>query len=74
MNVTLTNVSVYCTASKRTLLQWRITSAAPPGIMFVGFFRKKYLPATDKYRVVIPAHPHCVQVKHLMRKYIKPMN
>ena len=67
MNVTLPNVSVYCTASKRTLLQWRITSADPPNIMFVEFFDKKYLPATDKYIVVIPTRPHCMQVKHLMR-------
>ena len=33
MSVTLTNVSVYCTASKITLLQFRITSADPPGVI-----------------------------------------
>ena len=59
MKVTLTNVSVYCTASRRTLLQWRITSADPQGITFVEFFREKYLLATDKY--TIPARPHCMQ-------------
>ena len=38
VKVTLTNMSVYCTVSRRTLLQWHITSADPPGIMFVEFF------------------------------------
>ena len=38
MGVTLTNVSVYCTASKRTLLQWHVKSADPPSIMFLKFF------------------------------------
>ena len=31
------NMSVYCTASKITLLQWHIMSADPPGIMFLKF-------------------------------------
>ena len=66
-NVTITNVSVYCTASKRTLVQWRVASADPSGIMFVEFFREKYLLAMDKCTMVKPAHPHCVQEKHLMR-------
>ena len=43
-----TNVSLYCTASKRTLLQWRMMSSDPPGIMFVEFFREtEYLLAMD---------------------------
>ena len=54
MSVMQTNVSVYCTASKTTLLQWRVTSADPPG---VSSFVKN-----------IPARLHCVLVKHLMRK------
>ena len=45
MKVMLTNASVYCTASKRTSLLWRVTSAGPPDM----FFRQKYLPAMDKY-------------------------
>ena len=53
--------------SSAALLQWCLTSAYPPGIMFVEFFRKKYLPAMDKYIMVIPAYPRCVQGKHLMR-------
>ena len=36
------------------LLQWCLTSAYPPGTMFVEFFCKKYLPAMDKYIMVIP--------------------
>jgi len=36
-------VSVYCTASKRILLHWHITSVDLPGIMFVKFFCEKYL-------------------------------
>ena len=43
MNIALTSIFFYCIASKRTLLQWRMTSADPPGIMFVGFFHEKYL-------------------------------
>ena len=39
----ITKVSVYCTASKRILLHWHITSVDPPGIMFVKFFCEKYL-------------------------------
>ena len=42
MNMTLTN----------TLLQWRMASADPPGIMFVGFFREKCLLAIAKYQRV----------------------
>ena len=45
MKITLTNVPVYCTASKIANSKWRITSAEPPGIMFV---RKKYVQAVDK--------------------------
>ena len=41
MSVTQTNVSVYCTASKITLLQWRITSGDPPGVIFLEFFCEK---------------------------------
>ena len=52
------NVSVYCTASERTLLKWLITSPDTPGIMFVEFFDKKYLSAMDEYIMVIPACPY----------------
>ena len=52
MNVTPTNMSLYCTASKRTLLQQRIMSVDPPDIMFVEFFHEKYLLAMDKYIMV----------------------
>ena len=45
----ITNVPVYCIASKITLLQWRITNVDPPGIMFVEFFCEKRLLAMDKY-------------------------
>ena len=48
MKVTLTNASVYCIASKRTSLLWRVTSTGPPDM----FFRQKYLPAMDKYIMV----------------------
>ena len=41
MSVTQTNVSVYCTASKITLLQWRMTSGDPPGVIFLEFFCEK---------------------------------
>ena len=34
---------VYCTASKGTLPMWHIMSADPPDIVFVEFFREKYL-------------------------------
>ena len=54
MKVTPTNVSLYCTASKRTLLHWHMTITDPPGIMFVIY--KKYLAAMHKYIMVIPAH------------------
>ena len=63
----LTNVSLYCTASKGTLLQRHMTSTDPPGIMFAGFFGEKYLLAIAKYIMVTPARLHCVQGKHLMR-------
>ena len=50
----LTKASVYCTASKRILLHWHITSIDPPGIMFVKFFCEKYL--LDMLNImVIPA-------------------
>ena len=55
----LTNVSVYCTASMRALLEWRMTSADPPGIMF---FEEKHMPAMDKYITVIPA---CIVCRYL---------
>ena len=51
MNVTLTNVFVYCTTF---LLQWRIMSADRFGIMLVKFFCEKDLLAMDKYIIVIP--------------------
>ena len=69
MNATSTNVSLYCTASKRTLPQWRMMSADPPGIMFVEFFCERYLPAMDNGNT----RPHRVQIKHLMRN-LKSMN
>ena len=59
IKITLTNVSVY-RASKITLLQWRTASADPSGIMSPKFFREKYLPAVDKYIMVIPARQRCV--------------
>ena len=34
-----------------------MTSADPPGIVFVGFFLEKYLLAIAKYIMVIPARP-----------------
>ena len=58
MSVMLTNL-FYCTSSKRTLPQWHMASADPPGIMFVGFFREKCLPAMDKYIMIISVHLHC---------------
>ena len=69
VNITLTNVSVYCTVSKITLLQWCILSTDLPGIMFVKFFCEKYLLATDKYIMVIPACLHCVQGKHQINEF-----
>ena len=59
MNVTLINMFLYCTASKRTLLQWCMASADPPGIMFVGFFGEKCLLAISKCIMVIPARIVC---------------
>ena len=50
MSVVLTNMSVYCTESKITLLQWRIASAGPPGIIFLEFFCEKYLINNDNTR------------------------
>ena len=47
INATPTNMSLYCTTSKRTLLQWHIISIDPPDIMFVEFFCEKYLPVRD---------------------------
>ena len=38
-------------------LQWRMMSADPRGIMFVGFLHEKYLPAVAKYIIEIPARP-----------------
>ena len=52
---------------KKNLLQWRMTSADPSGIMFVGLFGEKCLLAIAKCVMVIPARPHCVQGKYLMR-------
>ena len=70
MDAMPTNVSLYCTASKRKL-QWHTMSADPPDIMFVEFFHDYYLSAMDKYIMVIPARPHWVQKnnnkKRLMR-------
>ena len=57
-------MSVYCTASKRTLLERCIMSIDPPDIVF---FCEKYLLAMDKYIMVIPARPHWVQIKHLIK-------
>ena len=67
MNKMPTNMSLYCTASKRALLQWRIISIDPPDIMFVEFFCEKYLSAMGKYIMVISPCPDWVQIKHLMR-------
>ena len=68
MNVTLTNVSVYCTASERTLLQWLVMSTDHPAITFVNFFPEKYLLAVYKYIMVIPVRVHCVLGRHLIYK------
>ena len=43
INVTLTNVSVCCTASKRTTLRWRIMTNDNLAITFVNFFCEKHL-------------------------------
>ena len=48
---------------KKTLLQWRMASADPPGIMFVGFFGEKCLLAIAICIIVIPARLHCVLIK-----------
>ena len=48
-----------------------MTSADPPGITFVEFFHKKCLLAMDIYIMVIPAHPHCVQVNHASDEKVK---
>ena len=44
-----------------------VYNADPPGTMFVESSYEKYLLAMDKCIMVILAHLHCVQVKHLMR-------
>ena len=49
MNIMLTNMSVYCTASKKNLSSCN------------HFFHAKYLLAVYECIVVIPAFPHCVQ-------------
>ena len=69
MNAILTNVSLYCTATKRTLSTMSMMSVDPPSIMFVEFFCKKYLLAMDIHIMVIPAcaRPHSVQVNYLMK-------
>ena len=54
-------------AFQKTLLERHVMSADPPDIVFVEFFREKYLSAKDKYIMVIHAHPHWVQIKHTMR-------
>ena len=59
VNITLTNVSIYCTASIRAILEWCMMSTNPPGIMFVKFFDEKHVPAMDKYITVIPARIVC---------------
>ena len=52
MNATLTNVSVLCTASKRTLLQWLTMRADHPAITLVNFFLENYLKAVYTYLIV----------------------
>ena len=42
-------------------------SADPPFIMSVSFFHEKYLLAVADNTIVILAHLHCVQGKHLMK-------
>ena len=37
------NAFVYCTASKRTLLQWRIMTDDHPAVTFCDFFCERYL-------------------------------
>ena len=59
MNATLANVSVLCTASKRTLLQWLTMSADHPAITLVNFFLENYLMV-----VWFSTHrPHCVHAR-----------
>ena len=65
IQVTLTNMSVYCAASKKALQIRHITSIDPPGIMFVEL--EKNLLAMQ-YIMVLPACLHCVPIKHLMKK------
>ena len=43
MNVVLANVSVYYTASKKTLVQWRVMTDDHPAITFCNFFCEKYI-------------------------------
>ena len=49
-NCSVANMFFYCTALKRTFLQWCMASTDAPGIMFVGFCRKKCLLAITKSR------------------------
>ena len=65
IQVALTNISVYCAASKRALQIRHITCNDPPGIMFVEL--EKYLLAMQ-YIMILPACLHCVPIKHLMKK------
>ena len=59
MNATLTNVSVLCTVSKRTFLQWLTMSADHPAITLVNFFLENYLLV-----VWFSTHrPHCVHAR-----------
>ena len=43
INVILTKVPVYCSASKRTLPQWCVKTNDHLAITFVNFFHEKYL-------------------------------
>ena len=58
MNTMPTNVSLYCTAYKRTLLQQHRMSADLSDIKFVEFFREtENLSVMVKCIMVIPASP-----------------
>ena len=39
----LANVLVYCVETKKTLVQWRITSVSPPDVTFVNFLQDSIL-------------------------------
>ena len=57
------NIFFYCTASKRTILQWRIYDERCMILLascLLFFFRKKYVLAIAKYIMVIPARPHAL--------------